>query len=856
MQNNDNEAIDFRKNRKVYIIAINEDSLNSFNHTCNKYDIQPTSIFTSSVTGKTVTYAKFETSSYIKDSHACYLIHGCLKRLFNNYKDIRTFKKELEKEYDLFVKLLLSKDKTYTYKSKSALIDPSYLFFVACFAVYNKASKKNESKTLTAFLTAIDLDGYALSKMQFEKKSSKLTDPVDAYIYILRESIKNVSYNKNTSKDESVNVTSLISEHSSCLLLKDLISKSRTLSLQELRHLANSLYWISNAQTSFVNSIENTGLYDDDIHKLIDNLMSSYRKLGINSPNCTGFCSHHSECNSLAGHKVTYLEDVLPQKEGTIHQKRRSRVYKDVDIIRTELSERFNNDLCSDENSTFVYKCFPGVGKTEMYLLKINEFIEQEKTVIIALPTHKLKDDIISRLNSLPSNDLIAEKVIIIPELPMVDDEVNKELKFFYAIGDYNGAKELIRKYKDSLAPDNSILLEDLENYLNITANLKNKEYTNKKIIFTTHERLFSLKSVKPDLVIIDEDITSSILKINTSNTAELSSLRLLLSNLIEEEKNQFDGIITDKINEIINTGNEYFHNIYCDTKNNDKLRKAIIDRISIDKGKYYKSKFIDLFINDCTYIKIGNMKTNVAIINYIYKREFPFNNCKLFIMSATADKEIYERLFEHEKVVFYEPGIPKLQASITMKYNYSYSKNWFKDDDEDMSKLDDLVQFGKVLRDKMFSKEEKKIIDRKVKNQPLIITFKKFEKYFKDLEFENVEHFGNTTGINYYKGKNTLIYGTYNKPSLIYALYTKAIFTESQIDKLPYYGSVLVENEDCKFYIYTSPEYSEFRKIHLWSVESETIQALGRSRPIDNDCIIRIYSNVPPAGIEITFIK
>lgn len=38
-----------------------------------------------------------------------------------------------------------------------------------------------------------------------------------------------------------------------------------------------------------------------------------------------------------------------------------------------------------------------------------------------------------------------------------------------------------------------------------------------------------------------------------------------------------------------------------------------------------------------------------------------------------------------------------------------------------------------------------------------------------------------------------------------------------------------------------------------MWMVESELIKALGRARPIDNPCQIRIYSNYPPSGIDIT---
>lgn len=115
--------------------------------------------------------------------------------------------------------------------------------------------------------------------------------------------------------------------------------------------------------------------------------------------------------------------------------------------------------------------------------------------------------------------------------------------------------------------------------------------------------------------------------------------------------------------------------------------------------------------------------------------------------------------------------------------------------------------------------------------------------------------HFGNTTGIDAHKGKNVAVFGTYKLLSSAYSLYTKAIYPEEPINKVPEYSYVLVENSDYSFYIWTSKESSKFRKVHLWKIESEMIQALGRARPIDNKCLIRIYSNVPPAGIDITLI-
>ncbi|CAK7037059.1 hypothetical protein [Tissierella sp.] len=884
MEKKDKEILINRGPQSSFIIAING-PLDSFIDTCNLYEIKPSSTFKSSITVKEVTYAIFNTDTSINDLRMCYVIQGCLNRLFNSYKNISQFKKALKEEFRLYPNLMGTTDKTDTVDYEAAFIDIPYLVYAACFAVRNKFSQSNAARKLDAFLLAINLNK---SIMQAKKRSAiKSTDSCDEYKYILEEKHNSVEFTftinttdfinsfdskspKNNcnafnveptrpKRDESIDVDLLIANDSTCKLLKELCSGSRKLSMSELNHLAKSLCTIDGAMTALLKAIKATGLYNDTIESFIDYLIGCYKRNGYGErpPLCSYSCSHHKSCNLEAGHQVSYLRDVSQQKLGTIRRINNTvRSYKDKETIRAEITDSFNNDCNTEDNRVFVYKCFVGLGKTHIYLNKIQEFIESNKTVIIAVPSHALKDDIVLRLREDHlSEDLIAEKVIIVPKIPDAGGDFNKELNSLYSVGDYSGASKFIRDYADNLTTDHQDIKDDLNDYLDIISNLKIKEYTDGKIIITTHERLFSLKVIDPDLVIIDEDITDSILKIQQVGTDELTTLKLKIENIMKSgEVNDSLNAILDKINSILIANNDILYSTTANDKDKGKLHSTILKYITEDRGVYYNSRITDLLFNSCTYVKSTDPENEgtKSTIHYIYKRNLPFN-CKVFIMSATSDKKVCERLLGQEKVVFREFDIPKLRANIVFYTDYSYSKEWFK---RHVSNLEKHVKSFQFLRDTKLCTKAKKNVPRVKKNQPLIITFKECEKYFEDLGFDTLMHFGNTTGIDTYKGKNIAVFGTYNLNPIVYTLYTQAVFPEEPIYEVPKYSNVLVENKDYEFNIYTSEEFDKFRKIQLWKIQSEIIQALGRARPIDENCFIAIYSNVPIDGIDIALFS
>lgn len=878
----------YKEPQDTFIIAIKD--LNKFQDTCDTYEIQPTSI---SMTVEEITYATFNTEIAIDDLRMRYVVQGCLNRLFNSYKSVRTFEKELEIEFNLYEELFKTENKNYIMdKEDNSVLDVIYLLYAACYSVNSRASGGNASKAMKSFLKAININMDSLHLVK-NLPFSKDTFLCDAYKYIYMQPHENVELiftvtttdlmqylNGETSTnsippcapvnvisdatvkwDERIDIKSLIANDAACKLLKELYSGSRKLSLVKLKHLAKSLCNVNGAQKALKEAIERTGQYNETIPLLIAYLMCHYRQIGYAHipPMCRYYCQYSDVCRTVEGLKLNYLKGTF-KKNKHIHCINSSKLgSKNEKTVRDELYESFNNDCTSKERKIFIYKCFVGTGKTQMYIDKLLEFIEQHKTVIIALPTHALKNEIISRISSKIDEDLIANTIIIVPALPKVDDdEFNHHVNSFYSIGDYNGANNYIMQYVSQLEEDKVDIKEAFESYLNIISDLKDSSYTKGKLILATHERLLSLKAVVPDIIIIDEDIKGSILKTEIVPIAELYSLSSKLESLIKNGKN-VDSISTiiDRISIILKAETGKVNSFNAEINYKDRIRTSLLHEISTDRGIYYNSKIIDLLVNDCTYIKSSNKdnednEVTKEVINYIYKRNLPFNNCKIFIMSATSDKEISESLYGKNNVVYHEFDIPKLKANITLDYNHPYSKEWLRKEIKNKKNFTSYITTMMNLEITKYG-----LVPKNNKRKPLIITFKEFEKYFIELGFDILLHFGNTTGFNEYKGKDIAIFGTYNLDPITYTLYTKAIYPEANIKKVPKsneLGEVLVSNNNYKFYIYTSKESSEYRKIQLWNIESETIQALGRARPIDNKCNIIIYSNVPPAGISLMF--
>ncbi len=216
--------------------------------------------------------------------------------------------------------------------------------------------------------------------------------------------------------------------------------------------------------------------------------------------------------------------------------------------------------------------------------------------------------------------------------------------------------------------------------------------------------------------------------------------------------------------------------------------------------------------------------------------------------MSATANFEIYSRIFGEDKIVTRPFAIPRLAATIEMHSEYTYSKQWFDNNSDQLRDYAGFLTSTIIESDGLFND----IQDGSESDQkPVIITFKQHEEMFEN-EGAPTMHFGNVAGIDQYGGKDLIVFGTYSTNPTLYALCTNAIYPESRVEAIPTFEDQLVCNDGYRFHFWTCACNEAFRKIHMWMVESELIQALGRARPVDNACLIQLYGCYPPSEIDI----
>lgn len=103
--------------------------------------------------------------------------------------------------------------------------------------------------------------------------------------------------------------------------------------------------------------------------------------------------------------------------------------------------------------------------------------------------------------------------------------------------------------------------------------------------------------------------------------------------------------------------------------------------------------------------------------------------------------------------------------------------------------------------------------------------------------------HFGNTEGSNMLEGKDILVVGTPYHAEFIYKLAAASMGIE--FDEGEKMSLQTIDYNGYRFQ-FTTFQNEELRKIHLWMIESELEQAVGRARLLRNACTVHLFSNFP----------
>ena len=208
-------------------------------------------------------------------------------------------------------------------------------------------------------------------------------------------------------------------------------------------------------------------------------------------------------------------------------------------------------------------------------------------------------------------------------------------------------------------------------------------------------------------------------------------------------------------------------------------------------------------------------------VIHYIKNNFLPADK-KIIVLSATANKEMYEHLLG--EIEWHELSQVEQVGKLVQVHDNSFSRAW------------------------MNKSESKETIEyvRNFANERPVITFKKHKNRFKKSANVCLE---SSEGFDELKGQDIVVVGTPHLQIGVYALLATALGIPFSSDDLKL-EMVKCEHQNQRFDFYTF-KHEGLRKVQFYKIESQLTQACGRARAIRESVNVHLFSNFPLAGFE-----
>lgn len=202
----------------------------------------------------------------------------------------------------------------------------------------------------------------------------------------------------------------------------------------------------------------------------------------------------------------------------------------------------------------------------------------------------------------------------------------------------------------------------------------------------------------------------------------------------------------------------------------------------------------------------------NLQEDSIVFLKPYKFKNIKHIMVSATVDKDICEYCFGKQNVKFYECKQARYVGTLNQYYDKSMSRQYIDKNHDILEKISKWSGFD------------------------YMITFKKYG--IGDM------YFGNAIGCDHLKGQDIDVVDTPYQVDFLYKLFPFSIGLE--VDEDAVMKSCLVTHNGYIFRFTTYEKDDILRKFHLWMIESELEQAVGRARLLRYDCTVNLFSNFP----------
>jgi hypothetical protein len=443
--------------------------------------------------------------------------------------------------------------------------------------------------------------------------------------------------------------------------------------------------------------------------------------------------------------------------------------------------ESFQKAMTSNMPITII-KAAVGIGKSHI--------LKNIDKIIIALPTHKLKDELYEEMNV---------QSFKVPELPNFENkQINAQIKSLYQSGLRGVVMSLIHQLAENESPDQILA----KNYLKELDEAKNWKGT----LLTTHERSIH-EAMNQNTIIYDEDSIHSLVSQKSFNLTDFGLLLLKYPDL---------ALFFNELYQKLHAAEKSMMHV---TPEFDLPIHLLIEKIKhepstsnfiefFNSNRYYKEEFTD---------KKGQIHTT---IHYCKFNTLPSNK-KIIILSATINTSFYEKAFPGKVEVLEIPEIENM-GKVIQHTKYSNS------------------------RQSINKREQEDLLD-KIGNKPVITFMSNTQILNQEYIKENGElgiYFGNTRGYNNLKGKDIMVIGTPHINPIVYLFHAEFLGIDTNtIDKKMEYQTIQWKGMQFKFQTFKNPD---LRNIQLYLIEGELIQAIGRARTIRTDAQVQVFSNFP----------
>lgn len=545
----------------------------------------------------------------------------------------------------------------------------------------------------------------------------------------------------------------------------------------ELTGIAMNLIAVKGGRKKFIEALEKAP-FDYEVNKW-EYYCNYFAKTDYAPMQCDNFCPYTDTC----GHTRNMIDQVKLMR-GQVRVLSTPEA-KTLDQAERELTEAFSTALEAKDTNVYVIKAATGIGKSKLY--------ETVKNVTIALPTHKLKEEIAERMTAAGNTFKMS------PKLP--EDEHTDNISYLYSVGSYMLANQLIRK----LAKENPEYAE----YVKLSKAMDNASGT----VLTTHEKLLSLcERIGNDTIIIDEDIISSMMPIATTRLKDLETLTkecgyidtcTTLKSIYEYIDGSLDGLVSDMPS-------------YGEIKTSRLESIVSENRINTNVlGLLTCSHFIKYTHND------------EVVISFVNQRYLPETK-KIIMLSATANEYICKLVFG-DRLRFIDIGYVENKGKIEQYTQRSFSRSSMREDEK-------LKKLAKAL----------------TKSNPTI-TFKEHAGCFDNC----VATFGATAGINAFSGQDIAVVGTPHLNPIVYLLFANALGKKPRGCNTAKNSTsyIKIKRNGFEFYFQTYNKEDILQEIQLYLIEAELLQAIGRARALRNECTVTVLSNLPVQGAEFKYL-